>query len=112
MLLVGLSAESRIHVGDQVVGKRALEAGLGDDLVEVGTLARGRPGSSWTKGLVGLAIRHHDNEGLRLSLGDQIVHDEVRAALIPPGVLVLTPAMLQIENRITLPSALLIVRRG
>src|SRR5947207_1560851 len=59
-----------------------------------GCRGRNVAGGEWTAAtaatsaqsdVIGLAVSHHDEEGLRFSLGDQIVHDEIGGALIPPG---------------------------
>ena len=48
--------------------------------------------------LVGHTVSHDDKERLDLAFGDEVVHDEVGMALVPPGILVLTPAMLHVED--------------
>ena len=57
------------------------------------------------------AVGHHDEEGLDLALGDQVVHDQVGVALVAPGGFVLAPAVLQVEHRISLVQLLVVFRR-
>ncbi len=46
------------------------------------------------------AIGHHNNERFDFAFGDQVVHDQIGMTLVTPGCFILTPAMLQVENRI------------
>ena len=60
--------------------------------------------------LVGHAVGHHDEEGLDLAFGDQVVHDQVGVALVAPGGFILAPAVLQVQHRISLGRVLVVVR--
>ena len=58
--------------------------------------------STRSRTFVGQAVGHHDDEGPGLTFGDQVVHDQIGAALIPPGIFIFTPAVLQIQHRVAL----------
>ena len=88
-----------VHIGDELVTENRLEV----IVIESPQLA--------DADIVGHSVSHHDDEWLDLSFGDQVVHDEVGPALVPPRVLVLAPAMLEIKDRILL-LAIFILRRG
>ena len=58
--------------------------------VERGALAR----------LHGVQVVHHDDEGPGLLLRDQVVHDHVDLALRVPALLVLAPAVHEVQDRV------------
>ncbi len=60
---------------------------------------------------VGQAIGHHDDERLRFLLGQQIIHDQAGMPLHAPTVFVFAPAVLEIEDRVSLVCLLFIIRR-
>ena len=66
---------------------------------------------AWTRAFIRQPIGHHDDEGLALRLGDQVVHDQVGSALVPPRILVLAPAMLEIKHRVAFGGVLVVIRR-
>ena len=57
------------------------------------------------------AVFHRDDERLRFSLGDQVVHDQSGVALAAPARFILARAVLQIEHRIALARVLVVIRR-
>ena len=61
--------------------------------------------------VVGHAVGHHDDEGLGLAFGDQVVHDQIGVALVAPGGFILAPAVLQVQHRIALGLVLVVVGR-
>ena len=134
--LLGDRAEVGVDVRDELVAEDGLEAVVHHHAEAAGraggtclrsTAGRREPwkvngGSAFgtggrtrhlagTEALVGHAVGHHDDERLDLARGDEVVHDQVRVALVPPGVLVLTPAVLQVQHRVLL-LVLVILRRG
>ena len=58
------------------------------------------------------AVGHHNDEGLRLAGGDQVVHDQACVSLAAPAHFILASAVLQIQHRITLARIQLIVGRS
>src|SRR5204863_9918417 len=57
------------------------------------------------------AVIHHDDERLGLALGNQVVHDQRRAALVAPARLVLAGPVLEIQHRVTGARVLVVVGR-
>ena len=99
MGLIGERAEVGIDVGDQLVDENRLE------WPDVETCEAADPD------VVGHAVGHHDEEGLRLAFGDQVVHDQIGVALVAPGGFILAPAVLQVQHRIALGLVLVVVGR-
>src|SRR4051812_9586826 len=112
MRLTGNGAEVRVHERNEVVDQCLLKRAE----VEVAETAA----SAWTGSSVrrassrsgicsslpaseGIAAKFHGNdERLRFSLGDQIIHDRSGVALPPPAGFIFTRAVLEIEHGITL----------
>src|SRR5215213_10250495 len=121
MGLIGERSIVGIDEGNQLFGKDALEfaeveaAGATAAAERAALLTRGRrPASSGRRRLTRsclpirrsapptspsdvAAVIHHNDERLRFSFGDQVVHDEVRATLAPPAGFIFTSAVLQIQ---------------
>src|SRR5207302_10612881 len=57
------------------------------------------------------AVLHHDDEGLRFTLGDQVIHDQAGESLPAPAGFIFARAVLQIEHRVTLARVLVVIRR-
>ena len=70
MCLVGLGAEMRVHIRDELIHEHGLESGEVEfvDLPE--------------HGVVGHAVCHHDDERLDFAFCDEVVHYEVGVALV------------------------------
>src|SRR6478736_7134265 len=124
MGLIGERSIVGIDEGNQLVGKDALErteveaarataaAGRAARLTRGRWRCTGRRCRSRRSGLTVrrsappaatsdvAAVVHDDNKRLRFSFGDQVVHDQVRATLAAPAGLVLSSAVLQIQNRV------------
>jgi len=62
-------------------------------------------------GFIRHAVGHYNEEGPDPALGDQVVHDQMGAALVAPGGFILAPAVLQVEHRIALGRVLVVVGR-
>ena len=56
--------------------------------------------------IIGESVSHDNDERLYLTVGNEVVHYLSRAALHRPACLVLTPAVLQVQHRVALLSAL------
>ena len=61
--------------------------------------------------IVGHAVGHHDEKGLDLAFGDQVVHDQIGVTLVAPGGFILAPAVLQVQHRISPGRVLVVVGR-
>src|SRR5688572_2674428 len=57
------------------------------------------------------AVFHGDDERLRFSLGDQVVHDQSGVALPTPARFIFACSVLQVEHRIALAWVLIVIRR-
>jgi hypothetical protein len=63
-------------------------------------------------GVGNVAVGHDDDEGPRLTVGEEVVHDQPRVPLAAPAGFVLAAAVLQIQHRITPGRIPVIIRRG
>ena len=115
--LIGQRAEIGVNVRDQFANEHLLEgfgcrrkwvpaaatsrspssgSGVGARGRRIRSSSRrsGSASSTRSRSFVGQTVGHHDDEGLGLSLGDQVIHDQRCKPLDTPPVFVLTPAML------------------
>ena len=93
VVLVGQCAEVGIHIGHQFVAQHLLECL--DTAHTIAALATG------PESLVGHAVGADNDERLDFAFGNEVVHDEVGVALGHPSPLVLAPAVLEVEHRIS-----------
>src|SRR5262245_40295531 len=124
MRLIGDGAEVGIDEGNQVINEHTLER-VEVEGTKAAAPARTRSGTvrraSSSRGRVRppraaaeriAAVFHHDDEGLRFSLDDQVVHDKTSVALPSPAGFIFARAVLQIQHRVALARVLVIVRWG
>src|SRR5580765_2295024 len=90
--LVRESAKVGVDVGNQVLDDHFLER------TEIERATSGRTRARWRRigwpGTTDAAILHDDDEGLRFSLGDQVVHNQTGVALTAPACFIFAAAML------------------
>src|SRR4029079_13745436 len=80
--LIRASAETGVDVGNQVLDDYLLKR------AEIERAASARAGArrrrvGWSRA-TDAAILHHDDEGLRFSLGDQVIHNPTGVTLAAP----------------------------
>jgi hypothetical protein len=104
VLAVRMHAIVRLHEGDEIFNQIPAEP-VSLTLHRVVAFRKRR------RRRVGISVRHHDNERLQLSIGDEVIQNQVRPAGLRPAALVAAGAVKQVQDRVPIGRSTIVRRR-
>src|SRR5687768_16972357 len=110
MVAVRMGAEGRVDGGDEV-GEEDVGEGVGGGAGATPGGGRRGGGRRCVAGARRVAAVHDDDHGLGLLLGEEVVEDEVHAALVGPAALVFAGAVLKVEDGVARVGIGIVIRR-